>query len=130
MTSVITSPEEARAWLEGHDLLLCDCDGVLWRGAAAIPQVADAIEKLRRVYGKRVLFVTNNATKSRAQQVEKLAHTCGIAATEDDVLSSAYAAAMWAEQRGLAGRAAYIIGQKGLADELRAVGMTVRDRHT
>jgi hypothetical protein len=74
--------------------------------------------------GKRVLFVTNNSTKSRAEYVAKLRDTCGIAAEASEVLSSAYAAALWCRGAGLT-KKVYVVGQAGLAAELRAVGLEV-----
>ena len=46
--------------------LILDCDGVLWRGEKALPGVPEALAALRS-QGMRLLFVTNNSSKSRAQ---------------------------------------------------------------
>lgn len=73
--------------------------------------------------GKRVFFVTNNSTKSRAAYVAKLAAVAGIAATPEEVVSSAYAAAAWCARRGI--RKAYCVGMEGLVAELTAAGVAV-----
>lgn len=45
-------------------------DGVLWRGSTLLPGTAEALEALRR-RGKRLLFLTNNSSRSRAQYRRK-----------------------------------------------------------
>jgi hypothetical protein len=48
MTSLnAASPGEVKAWLDGLDAFLVDCDGVLWRGNDGIAGVADTYETLR-----------------------------------------------------------------------------------
>lgn len=112
----------AAAWVARHDTFLLDCDGVLWRAAEGVAGVADTVAALRR-RGKRVYFVSNNSTKSRASYVAKLAAVAGIAATEGDVISSAYAAAAWCARHGV--RKAYVVGMEGLVAELTAAGVEV-----
>ena len=51
-----------RAWFESTDNFLLDCDGVLWRGTEGVPGVAATVDALRAA-GKRVFFVSNNASK-------------------------------------------------------------------
>lgn len=108
-----------RAWLDATDTLLVDCDGVLWRATDGIPGVAETVEALRAA-GKRVFFVTNNSTKSRADYVHKLASTAGIAATPDMIISSAYAAAVYCRTHGI-NKKVYVVGESGLINELREV---------
>ena len=52
------------------DSVIFDCDGVVWRGDAAIDKSKDFINALYKL-GKKVLFVSNNATKTLAQYSEK-----------------------------------------------------------
>ena len=112
----------AAAWVAAHDTFLLDCDGVVWRAADGVPGVADTVAALKAA-GKRVFFVSNNSTKSRASYVAKLAAVAGIAAREEEVVSSAYAAAAWCAARGI--RKVYAVGMEGLVSELRAAGMEV-----
>lgn len=72
--------------------------------------------------GKRVFFVTNNATKSRADNVEKL-RSMGFAAEVDDVICSSFSAACYAKDQGF--KKAFIVGEKGLIDELELAGLAV-----
>ena len=56
--------------LDHLDTILLDCDGVIWQGNQLIPGSREAIIRLKEL-GKRVLYVTNNASKSRMEYMEK-----------------------------------------------------------
>ena len=114
-------PAGVLAWFASTRTFLLDCDGVLWKGTAPIPGAAESVAYLRAA-GKRVLFVTNNSTKSRVDYVDKLSAMCGIPASAGDILSSAFAAATYARTAGL--QRAYVIGQAGLHEEMQAAGLT------
>ena len=69
--SVTPSGAKARLTaLQGLELLdrvktfVFDCDGVIWRGEAVISGVPETLDLLRS-HGKRLIFLTNNSTKSR-----------------------------------------------------------------
>lgn len=65
---------------------------MVWLDFRLIPGVGEALAKLRKL-GKRVFFVTNNSTKSRAQ-FAKLFGEIGVGGvTEANILGSSYAAA-------------------------------------
>ncbi|EDQ92988.1 uncharacterized protein MONBRDRAFT_21060 [Monosiga brevicollis MX1] len=117
---------QCRALIESTKLFVFDCDGVIWRGATLIDGVADALDGLRR-HGKRVAFITNNSTKTRANFVKKF-HGLGLTWVErDDVWSSASAAAAYLTQRAKLdkSRKVYVVGQSGLCEELCEAGYTV-----
>jgi hypothetical protein len=64
-SAVAPPPPGFAEWFAAVDTFLLDCDGVLWRGGVGIPGVSESVEAIRAA-GKRVLFVTNNSTKTRA----------------------------------------------------------------
>ncbi|ETI40225.1 hypothetical protein F441_16377 [Phytophthora nicotianae CJ01A1] len=111
-----------KQWIQGLDAFLFDCDGVLWRGAAPIEGAANMINLLRSL-NKRVVFVTNNATNSRATYVKKLASQ-GITAVEADIVTSAWATAQYMKQHKIEGKV-YIVGEAGLKTELELEGYKV-----
>ncbi|WFD31318.1 4-nitrophenylphosphatase [Malassezia sp. CBS 17886] len=119
----LRTPEECAGLVHKYDNFLFDCDGVLWSGSEALPGVVSVLAKLRRL-GKKVLFVTNNASKSRRllrERIEKL----GIHAAEEEVFSSAYASALYLSDvlKFPRDRKVYVIGMAGLEEELDAVGI-------
>jgi len=125
----ITAADKAAftEWFAGVEAVLLDCDGVIWRGATPIPGAAEAVEALRTA-GKRVVFVSNNSTKSRTTYVTKLRNICGIEAVVGDIMSSAFAAAKLLKSRKLEPAeghddvGVFVVGEGGLHEELRALG--------
>ena len=93
-----------------------DCDGVLWAGAEALPGVASVLNKLRQ-RGKRILFVTNNATKSRRVLLDRIVGM-GIEASKPELFSSAYATALYLRDvlHFPADRKVYVVGMAGLEE--------------
>lgn len=103
-----SSVADFKEWFDGVDAFLCDCDGVLWRGNDGIKFVDDTYKALV-ASGKRVFFVTNNSTKSRHDYVHKLEEAAGIQCKHDEIISSAYAASVYAKSNGIT--AAYVLGR-------------------
>lgn len=66
----LTQASEYAALVERYDNFLFDCDGVIWEGDRVYDGVRETLAHLRRL-GKRIFFVTNNATKSRTQNKQK-----------------------------------------------------------
>ena len=73
--------------------VLFDMDGVIYVGDTPLPGVQDALDYLAET-GRSFLFVTNNASKTPEQFVEKLAKM-NIRVRPDQVLGSAEATACW-----------------------------------
>ncbi|KAM6054919.1 glycerol-3-phosphate phosphatase [Chlamydotis macqueenii] len=115
-------PGAARAVLGACDTLLFDCDGVLWRGEAAVEGAAATLGRLAAA-GKRLCYVTNNSSRTRAAYTEKL-RRLGFPPTEPShIFGSAYCAARYLRQVLPPGAAAYVLGGPALAAELEAVGV-------
>ena len=74
-------------------LLLVDLDGVVYRGAAAVPGVAEVLAA-RAAHGDSVVYVTNNSMHYRADYVARLGEM-GAPVTSDRVVSSARATALY-----------------------------------
>lgn len=103
--------------------LLIDLDGVLYRGDQILGGAAQWIEWLRE-QGIGFRLVTNNATLTQSQYVTKLGGM-GIQVREDEVFTSSLATALYLERQGAVGQAAYVIGEAGVIEALRGIGMTV-----
>jgi HAD superfamily hydrolase (TIGR01450 family) len=103
-------------------LLLVDLDGVLYRGSAPIPGVADVLAA-RAAAGDSVVYVTNNSMHYRADYVARL-EGMGAPVTPDRVVSSARATALYLA--GLDGvRRVLVVGAGGLERECRDAGLDV-----
>ena len=109
--------------LDNVDIFIFDCDGVIWRGDSVIPGIPQVIENLR-AGGKKLFFVTNNSTKSRAGYKSKFT-SLGLDVQPEEIFSSSFAAAAYLEQTNFkqTGKKVYIIGEKGIGEELDLIGV-------
>ncbi|XP_043690285.1 phosphoglycolate phosphatase 2-like [Telopea speciosissima] len=122
-TARLLSRESVKALVDSVEVFLFDCDGVIWKGDNLIDGVAQTLEMLRSM-GKKLVFVTNNATKSRKQYAKKF-HSLGLAVSEDEIFSSSYAAAMFLKTNNFPPeKKVYVIGEEGLLEELELAGFT------
>jgi 4-nitrophenyl phosphatase len=71
-------------------VFIFDLDGTIYRGKLLIPSVDKYIELLVKS-GKKIYFLTNNATKTRESFAKKL-NEMGISCTPDQIITSAYIA--------------------------------------
>jgi len=119
--------ELLRAKRPDHPLVRCqgfifDVDGVLCRGEDPIPRAPEAIERLRRGR-KKVIFISNNSTKSREDYIAKF-ERLGIPVVAEDLVLSTYATAQYvANERP--GARVYMVGAPGLRRELTLAGLSL-----
>ncbi|KAJ3411836.1 hypothetical protein HDV05_001678 [Chytridiales sp. JEL 0842] len=92
--------------------------GVIWDADHILENVHDVLNKLRAL-GKRILFVSNNSTKSRRDYLTKFTKL-GLDATEDEIFSSAYAAAYYIRNtlNFPDDKRVYVCGMGGIQQEL------------
>lgn len=109
------------AVIDAYDAAVFDLDGVIYLGDEAVPGVAEAIGVLRD-RGVRLGFVTNNAARS-PQDVADHLQRLGVAATADDIVTSAQAVARLMAARFPEGSPVLVAGTEALVDEIRAVGL-------
>lgn len=109
--------------LERYDAFAFDLDGVIWLAHHILPEAPAAIQAVRDA-GKRLLFLTNNASYLPSWIVSRLAEG-GIKVTEEEILTSATAARAWIQREGLIGKRAFVLGVQsvidGVADLLEVV---------
>nr|MDO8113484.1 HAD-IIA family hydrolase [Candidatus Sigynarchaeota archaeon] len=107
-----------------------DMDGVLYRGRNVVPGAPAAIALLRRL-GKKVLFLTNNSTRTRDMYVDLL-RGMGITATIGEIFTSASILASWLEthvkSQGLDTGSVnlYVIGEDGIRIDLQQRGFAIK----
>jgi 4-nitrophenyl phosphatase len=107
------------------DGLVCDMDGVLYRGDDPIEGAAAAVDELRR-RGVRLVFCTNNSRSTVAQYVDKLARM-GIRASPQEIVTSAVVTAEVLAKRRLNGARAIVVGGDGIRTELTSIGIEIDD---
>jgi 4-nitrophenyl phosphatase len=100
--------------------LILDMDGVLWSGESPAPGLAEFFMALRSLSLGYVL-ATNNATRTSAQYVEKLARM-GVVVPADKIVTSSEATAAYLLREHPAGATVYPVGERGLRDALSAAG--------
>ena len=109
--------------LSGIDGLVCDLDGVLYRGEQPIPGAAEAVDRLRR-NGIRVAFVTNNAAETIELRLASM-RNLGIHATPDELVTSAVVTSEYLVDEGWKGSTAFMIGKDGLRHALEEAGIRI-----
>ncbi|WP_287154832.1 HAD-IIA family hydrolase [Candidatus Solincola tengchongensis] len=108
--------------IERYQAFLVDMDGVVYLDREPVAGAADFVQAVRREK-KKLLFLTNNSKFTRAEYREKLAGV-GIPASEEEVLTSAAATADFLrENYDLGGSTAFVIGGRGLEEEIAATGL-------
>lgn len=102
--------------------LICDLDGVVYRGATAVPH---AVETLNRVtaHGVPVVFATNNASRSPEDVGDHL-RGLGVAQQGWSVVTSSQAAAAHLAERLAQGAPVCAVGGPGVAQALTEAGLT------
>lgn len=101
-----------------HDCVLFDLDGTLYRGAAPTEGAVDALGEI----DARLLYITNNASRSADEVAEHL-RSIGFDAVADDVVTSAQSAARLLADELPAGSAVLVVGTESLAAEVAGVGL-------
>ena len=104
-----------------YDLVLLDLDGVVYVGPDAVPE-APAHLRAAAEAGMRLAYVTNNASRTPAQVGEHL-RELGVPAEDEDVVTSAQAAARLLAERLDPGAAVFVIGGEGLLRALEEEGL-------
>eukprot|EP00210_Caulerpa_lentillifera_P000510 g493.t1 len=109
--------------LDRVNCFIFDCDGVIWRGDCLIDGVPETLDYLRDL-GKKLVFVTNNSTKSRAGYVKKFTNL-GLNVTPEEIFSSSFAAAAYLEDIKFdPKKKVYVIGEVGILEELDLKNIT------
>ena len=104
-------------------ILLVDLDGVVYRGSAPVPGVAELLAERERA-GDVIVYVTNNSMHYRADYVARLS-AMGAPVSADRVVSSPRATALHLAEHEPGVKRVLVIGAGGLERELRDVGLTV-----
>jgi len=105
--------------------LLCDMDGVIYRGRNAIPGAASFVHKLQKT-GRPYLFLTNSPDASP----EELSHTLkqmGMKVPSSHFYTSSQATAAFLHHQAVRPKV-FTIGERALTQELKDIGAQLTER--
>lgn len=125
MSSKITTKEQVKKLLDSYDYFLFDCDGVLWLGDHILPFVKETLDLLKSL-DKRVIFVTNNSTKSRKDYRGKFEKLGIPGIQENEIFGSSYALAVYIDKilKLPKDKKVWVLGETGIERELQELGYT------
>lgn len=105
--------------------LLIDMDGVLFRGATALPGATEFLPWLTR-RGIGFMLLTNNSTLTPVDNARRL-QAMRISVDAANILTSSVATAKYLREQGAVGQKAIVIGEAGLVGPLQECGMLLTD---
>ncbi|XZG71527.1 HAD-IIA family hydrolase [Chitinibacteraceae bacterium HSL-7] len=105
--------------------IICDMDGVIYRGKQLIPGAKDFVDRLL-AEKTPFLFLTNNAEQTPLDLKLKLEALGITGLTEDNFITAAMATAMFLKQQRERATV-YVIGGGGLINELYNVGYSISE---
>ena len=106
--------------------IISDMDGVLWRGAEALPGLK-AFFDLLHARGMPYILATNNSSNTPGDYARKLAKFGVAGVNEDCVITSGTATARWLQAAYPGGARVHVIGGAGLKRILCDAGFTLVD---
>ncbi|WP_298874206.1 HAD-IIA family hydrolase [uncultured Microbacterium sp.] len=109
--------------LDGVDVVLSDLDGVVYAGPGALPHAVDSLNRAQSE-GRRLGYITNNASRTDASVAEHLS-SLGLTVAADDVTTSPQAAMRLMKDLVPAGSKLLVIGGEGLVVEVEKAGFVV-----
>ena len=111
-----------RTPLDGVYLVLADLDGVVYTGDSAIEHAVESLNAAAQT--RRIGYLTNNASRTAASVAAHLA-SLGLAALEDDVVTSPQAAVRLLAGLVPVGSTVLVVGGEGLTTVVEAAGFVV-----
>ena len=102
--------------------LILDMDGVLWRDHEPIGDLPTLFARMASL-GLRVILATNNATRSVASYLEKLAGF-GVTLEPWQIITSSQATAQYLKTQHPEGGHVFVVGEAGLVEALSERGFT------
>lgn len=114
--------------IDDYDALLLDLDGTVYRGEEPVPGADRAVDAARR-NSVKVRFVTNNASRGPDEVASHLTRI-GIAATPEEVSTSAQAAASVLAQKLQPGTTVLVVGSDALVHEVALKNLATTRVHS
>ena len=103
------------------DALVCDLDGVVYRGSRVVEGAPEAVASIR-AKGIKVVFATNNATHTVDDYRRRL-DRIDISAASDEIVTSAVVTAEELSRRGAEDSSIFLVGGAGLREACVQAGL-------
>lgn len=107
-----------------YDAYIFDLDGTCYLGDELLPTVAVTMRCFRE-HGIRIVFLSNNPTRSREEYAHKLTRL-GVPVTPADVINSSWVMIRFLQAR-LPGGRLFVVGEEPLRRELALAGFQIAD---
>lgn len=121
-TADVEAHDAARTLGAAYRGLVCDLDGVVYRGAAAVPHAVFALTAISRSSG--VVFATNNASRTPGEVARQLIGL-GLEVSSEQVVTSSQAGAAHLAELLPAAAPVLAVGGDGVRLALEEVGLSV-----
>jgi len=115
-----------RPLAELHDVAMLDLDGVVYRGAQAVPHAVESI-RLARARGMAAAYLTNNASRT-AGEVSVHLRSLGLDTADADVVTAGEAIARMVADVVPPGSTVLVVGGPGLREPLETLGFHCTNR--
>ncbi len=106
-------------------LIAFDLDGTLYLGEQAVPGAIDLVQDIRR--RARVVFFTNNSTKTPRQIFEKLCRL-QIECAPEEIYTSSFATISYLQEQAL--NRIFLVGSSDFHEEMTNYGITLVDNES
>jgi HAD superfamily hydrolase (TIGR01450 family) len=106
---------------DAYDVAMLDLDGVVYVGREAVPGAPAHLDAARHA-GMHLAYVTNNASRTPDTVAQHL-RDLGVPAADEDVVTSAQAAARLLSEQLPEGSPVFVIGGRGLEVALTELGL-------
>ncbi|GAB0094301.1 4-nitrophenylphosphatase [Sergentomyia squamirostris] len=116
--------EESFRFLNSFDIIMSDCDGVLWCALCDLPGVGDAINALE-LSGKKIVFVSNNSTRPMMEYERKF-KKLGVELKYENLVHPMLSIIYYLKKMNYQGLS-YVIGTTHSKNLLREAGFKVLD---
>ena len=117
----MTSPSHEGSLIEGFDGIVCDLDGVIYRGHEAVPHAVESLLSALST-GVHVVYATNNASRAPAEVAAHL-DALGLPGPGSRVVTSAQAGASHVAQHCPLGSRVLAVGGQGVFLAIQEAGL-------
>ena len=111
-------------WMQTVELVLLDLDGTVYLDDRPIGEMPRTLSRLREA-GKRLVFLTNNSSKTEGEYIEKL-RRIGLYDGRDGVYTSGMATAEYLKAH-FPGRRVFLVATQAVREEFAAAGICLTE---